>query len=303
MALRITLWALLLGTLVLGYFGLQAGSATTTLVGALILAFILFLLYFLAKNLLGFGVIVFKFVLIAVLIFFLGVALFKGCSLAFDKTVAATQSVSQTLSDQKEQALDWYDNGNMKGSAISLWDKFKGLFSFSKPKIIPPSDSLPVPMSIDKEGNIANTVRLSGLVKEVFSGYLFRINGHFIKLYAIDSPDINQTCIDRQGSVYPCGKMAKNKLKQLIFNKNVECALVATDGMNNYVATCKMGDYDIGAVMVSSGWAVANRESTAVYIPYEQEARAQKKGLWEGKFMAPWTFRRLDSSNHVIGHQ
>lgn len=301
MALRITLWALLLGTLVLGYFGLQAGSATTTLVGALVLAFILFLLYFLAKNLLGFGVIAFKFVLIIVLIFFLGVALFKGCSLVFDKTVSATHAVSQNLSEQKKQVFDWYDNGNMKGSAVSLWDKFKGMFSFSKSKTIPPSTSLPIPSSFEQGKN--KGIHLSGIVKEVFSGYLFRINGHFIKLYAIDSPDINQMCIDRQASVYPCGKMAKNKLKQLIFNKHVDCILLDTDGMNNYVATCKIGDYDVGAVMVVSGWAVANRESASVYIPYENEAQARKKGLWEGKFMAPWKFRRLDSFNHIIGRQ
>lgn len=303
MALRITLWALLLGTLVLGYFGLQAGSATTTLIGALVLAFILFLLYFLAKNLLGFGVIVFKFILIVVLIFFLGVALFKGCSLVLDKTVSATQSVSQTLTEKAENAAGWYDNGEMNGSSTSLWEKVKEKIPFLKPTTIPPSESLPVPLSVDNEGNISESVQLNGIVKEVFSGHLFRIKNHFIKLYAIDSPDTNQSCIDRQGAVYPCGKMAKNKLKQLIFNKQVNCALVATDGMNNYVATCKMGDYDVGAVMVSSGWAVANRESTSVYIPYENEARMQKKGLWEGKFMAPWTFRRLDSSNHVIGHQ
>ena len=301
MALRITLWALLIGTLVLGYFGLQAGSATTTLIGAFVLAFILFLLYFLAKNLLGFGVIVFKVILVAILIFFLGVALFKGCSIALNKTTEITNSVSQTVNDKKEQAYNWYDNGTMNGTTESLWEKVKSKISFLKKKTIPPSKSLPSPISIDEEGNIGNSIQLNGIVKEVFSGYLFRIKDHFIKLYAIDSPDTNQTCIDRQGKVYPCGKLAKNKLKQLIFNKELTCSLVATDGMDNYVATCKMEEYDVGAVMVSSGWAVANRESTSVYIPYENEARAQKKGLWEGKFMAPWIFRQLDSSDHVIG--
>ncbi len=293
MALRLTLWALLLGTLVLGYFGLQVGSATTTLVGALVLAFILFLLYFFAKNLVGIGAVLFKIILITALIVLLGIGLMKGCSILTGKTISLSKSISSSVSQTvQETKSSWYDNGTVGGSFTSVWDWIKNtLFGGMEKTTIPPSASLPSNL-VDGQGNISEAILLEGVVEEIRTGYLFRIKNHFIKLYAIDAPDPKQTCLDRQGAVYPCGQLAKNKLKKLIMNKKLKCSLVATDGMDNYVATCKMGEYDIGAVMVSSGWAVANRASTNVYVPYEHEARQHKKGLWEGKFVAPWKFRQ-----------
>lgn len=293
MALRITLWALLLGTLVMGFFGLHVGSATTTLVGALVLAFILFFLYFLAKYLLGFGAIVFKVILIAALIFFLGIALFKGCTIAWNKTTDTAHSFSQSVHDKFNEASQnagWRDNGSVLGSPSSWWASIKQKWALlGKSAVLSKSKNLPL---TDNSSNSNKKIQLNGTVQEIRSGYLFRLNNHFIKLYGIDAPDPSQTCIDRAGEKYPCGKLAKNKLKQLIFNKEIQCSLLATDGAGNYVATCKMDIYDIGAVMVSSGWAVANRISTDVYIPYEQKARQKRSGLWEGKFTAPWLSRR-----------
>ena len=53
-------------------------------------------------------------------------------------------------------------------------------------------------------------------------------------------------------------------------------------------ATCSIGPYDLGAAMVEAGWAVALRNVTPVYVPYEESARQKQFGLWAGQFYMPW---------------
>ena len=68
-------------------------------------------------------------------------------------------------------------------------------------------------------------------------------------------------------------------------------------GKGNYIATCNIGGYDVGAAMTAVGWAVADRRSSAVYIPYEQQARTGQAGLWAGRFVAPWVARAKHQIN------
>ena len=133
---------------------------------------------------------------------------------------------------------------------------------------------------------------LVGIVTSVRSGYLFKVGASFLKLYAIDGPDPGQTCKDSRGQNYPCGMMSKEALERLVLGKRVICTPVGSDGVHNYIVTCRIGQEDVGAAMVLSGWALADRATSAAYIPYEKEANMAHKGLWEGKFEAPWNWRK-----------
>ena len=82
------------------------------------------------------------------------------------------------------------------------------------------------------------------------------------------------------------------KLLRLILKKEVVCTPVGADDRDNYIVTCRIGKEDVGAAMVLSGWAIADRSISEVYIPYEKEANYTRKGLWEGKFEAPWDWRK-----------
>lgn len=132
---------------------------------------------------------------------------------------------------------------------------------------------------------------LSGVVTEVLRGYLFKLNNTYIKLYGIDTPDPNQNCKDKYNRDYPCGQMAQNTLEQMIQGKVLTCTPVGMDDRGAYIATCRTEETDVGAAMVFAGWAVADREDSQVYIPYEKQANQAKRGLWEGKFVAPWNWR------------
>lgn len=119
-----------------------------------------------------------------------------------------------------------------------------------------------------------------------------------MKLYGVDAPDLNQVCLTKRGEQYACGKTAQNKLKKLLLNKKIDCQIVGQDQNNFYLTTCVIQGYDVGATMVSVGWAVAERHISQVYIPYEQQAHRAHEGLWAGKFMAPWEFRERLQHSH-----
>lgn len=141
------------------------------------------------------------------------------------------------------------------------------------------------------------TDEISGKVTEVRSAYLIKVGPSYIKLYGIDGPDPAQTCKDRMGQNYPCGVMSKEAMERLVLNKVLFCSPVGGDNVGNFIATCRIDNVDIGAAIVYSGWAVADRSASKVYIPYEEDAHRKKQGLWEGKFIAPWDWRRM---NNVI---
>ena len=138
------------------------------------------------------------------------------------------------------------------------------------------------------------TDEISGTVTEVRSAYLIKVGPSYVKLYGIDGPDPAQTCKDRMGQDYPCGVMSRKAMERLVLNKIVFCSPVGGDNNGNFIATCRIDHLDIGGAIVYSGWAVADRSASKVYIPYEQEAHIKKQGLWEGKFIAPWDWRRMN---------
>lgn len=286
MWLRITLWAMLLGSLAMGYLGFQTGSATTTVVGMGLMIFIGFFLFFLAKMSLSFGLVFVKIVVILVLIGMFVLLCIRGCQMMLDK------------GRQGAQALE--ERSRMITSTLhetSFVDKVKSYFDFSgkkTPKTIPPSEDT---TSIQQTPVIASEpTKIKGRMDYVFSGNVFKINGLIIKLYGIAAPLPNQKCLDKRSSEYDCGHSAQQKLRQLLAGKVFTCIPVTRYSATKMVATCSYNGYDIGASMVSVGWALADRRVTPTYVPYEKEARSKSLGLWAGKFVAPWEYERSVSA-------
>jgi endonuclease YncB( thermonuclease family) len=108
-----------------------------------------------------------------------------------------------------------------------------------------------------------------------------------IRLYGIDAPEYRQTCIDRSGRDYACGKEAAAALRQLLLGQTVTCSSFETDRYGRAIALCKAGGLDLNGEMVRLGWAVA----------YTQ-ARAAKRGLWQGRFENPQDWRARHRAVH-----
>ncbi|MDR1693716.1 MAG: thermonuclease family protein [Lactobacillaceae bacterium] len=134
----------------------------------------------------------------------------------------------------------------------------------------------------------------------VINGDTIAIQGGYLKLFGIDAPEANQACADRHGRSYQCGREAALWLRSWITGNNVECRIVKKDKKGNMLGICSLGDYDIGAALVNAGWAVADINSSEIYAPYQRQAKANKRGLWQGKFYMPWDWRTLQTKKPKI---
>ena len=283
MWMRIVLWAILIGSVCMGYLGIKTGSATNAVIGITVLLFGGLTLYFLVKIFLSFGFAVVKILLLVALIAIVLLSGVKGCQYLMS-------SGSQVNQDQPE-AIEAF---TAEAQGQGFMDRISSFFSLSQHGAThnqgQPVQSAKAPVPA---GNIPPPLpqRIKGKVTDVRSGYFFKIGTHYIKLYGIDTPDPAQTCLDKHKREYGCGQKAKLMLEKLILNKQVFCQVAGGDFKGNYIATCKIGDFDVGASMLSAGWGVADRRASAVYIPYEEKAHKKKLGLWAGKFIAPWDAR------------
>jgi endonuclease YncB( thermonuclease family) len=109
-----------------------------------------------------------------------------------------------------------------------------------------------------------------------------------IRLSGIDAPEYRQTCKDKAGQDWPCGRDAMRALKQLIGGRDVACEIRDTDRYQRLVAVCKAGDVDLNQEMVRQGWAV----SFGGYGSIEMEARKARRGIWRGDFERPQDWRK-----------
>ena len=133
----------------------------------------------------------------------------------------------------------------------------------------------------------------------VITGDILQIQGYYFRLYGIDASESNQNCEDKNGRSYRCGQKAASWLRDWILDYELECRIMQQDQRGNMVGICTLGQYDIGAAMVTYGWAVAET-GVNVYAPYEQEARRNKNGLWSGNFYRPEAWRQLSSQKPDI---
>lgn len=59
------------------------------------------------------------------------------------------------------------------------------------------------------------------------------------------------------------------------------------------VALCRVDGQDIGEWLAHEGWALDYRQfSKGAYAAAEAEARQAGKGVWSGRFILPWEWRR-----------
>lgn len=144
--------------------------------------------------------------------------------------------------------------------------------------------------------NPMNYPELRG-VPRVLSGSILAMNGYKIKLFGIDAPDLSQTCADRNGSGYNCGQEAVTWLQNWLGDREISCRILSNVEHGWVTGACfaEDGKYDVAAVVVNAGWAVAYTRNTKIYVPYERQAAEAHRGLWRGTFYKPWDWRRIQN--------
>ena len=141
--------------------------------------------------------------------------------------------------------------------------------------------------------------RLSSLVGHVHvvDGDTLRFGGERIRLRGLDAPERAQTCTHADGANWPCGEAAERMLSELVAGSSVECAPFGRDQYDRVLARCTVGKTDVGAEVVRHGYAIADGE----YEAEEREARAARRGIWNGSFQRPREYRDEVSPFDLFG--
>ena len=127
---------------------------------------------------------------------------------------------------------------------------------------------------------------------QIIDGDTLELNGQRIDLYGIDAPELEQTC-SRAGREYPCGKVARAALWDLVAGSEVVCEPVegAEGDAGAIVAECSAGGFSLNQNMVYTGWALADPSVSDRFNEVQEGAKKARRGLWRGKFEPPRKWR------------
>ena len=124
---------------------------------------------------------------------------------------------------------------------------------------------------------------LSGRVASVHDGDTLTLDGSKIRIWGIDAPELKQKC----------GVVARDALQALVQGRVVTCVQKDRDRYQRVVASCAVGGADLGEAMVRSGNTLDYRRySKGRYRQAERDAETRRAGIWAGRFVAPWDWRR-----------
>jgi endonuclease YncB( thermonuclease family) len=133
--------------------------------------------------------------------------------------------------------------------------------------------------------------RITGPISKFIDGDSFEIGTRAVRLFGVDAPEGTQPCM-RDGRAWRCGDAAAAELRRLAGSRSVTCVQRDVDTYGRSVAVCRVGTTDLGAALVSAGFAVAYRRFSDDYVDEEREAQRARRGVWAGEFTAPEQYRR-----------
>ena len=83
-----------------------------------------------------------------------------------------------------------------------------------------------------------------------------------------------------------------NDLDGFIARRSLNCIPISLDQYGRTVATCSIGDVDLGEWLVRNGLAIDwPQYSRGRYDAVQREAEHAGRGMWAGSYVEPWLFR------------
>jgi endonuclease YncB( thermonuclease family) len=156
-----------------------------------------------------------------------------------------------------------------------------------------------------------------GLAAEIVvtDGDTFQLDGTIYRLDGIDAPEIDQTCLDESGEVWPCGVTVRDRLSAHIENRAVRCEDKGPDPLHKHrrIGICSIEGEPttLNAWLIREGWAIQfEPDAKGRFAAEEADARENRRGLWKGCFAEPrdqrgWNLNgaRLIGGGCQAGHQ
>ncbi len=142
-------------------------------------------------------------------------------------------------------------------------------------------------------------------IPKVVDGDTVYIKNYKIRLEGIDAPEMKQKCKKVKLKIssiigytfyedYYCGEHSKENLESKVQGSTIKCISFTKDRYQRYLAKCFKGKINLNRWMVRNGHAVAYRRYSKEYITDEDFAKENKLGLWQGKFLKPEKWRKLN---------
>ncbi len=147
---------------------------------------------------------------------------------------------------------------------------------------------------------LAQAADVTGVPK-IRDGDQMTIGATRIRLAGMDSPGLDQLCLNAAGERWTCGVAAHEALVEHVGDKSWTCHVLRTDRFGRSVAKCEVDGEDISQWMVKSGWALSYVRFSHAYDADEKAAREAKAGLWAGAFFAPWDWRVRNKKTTILG--
>ena len=127
---------------------------------------------------------------------------------------------------------------------------------------------------------------------KVVDGDSLELDGARIRLEGIDAPEYHQQCKDNAGKSYACGQVSLDYLKSLVKGQEITCQCAdEPDRYGRKLCECFADGLSLNQEMVRAGQAVSYRSEKMNVL--EKNAKKEKAGIWQGKFMHPALYRTL----------
>lgn len=133
----------------------------------------------------------------------------------------------------------------------------------------------------------------------VLDGDTLDFDGLRVRIFGIDAFERDQLCEYDDGTRYGCGQLARESMVSAIDSGVVTCAKRDIDPYGRMVGVCQVRDLDVGRRVVEEGYALAYRHYSNDYVDAEDGARQARRGVWNGRFEAPWDYRHGGAGKQV----
>ena len=137
----------------------------------------------------------------------------------------------------------------------------------------------------------AGAMMVDGKAK-VVDGDTIAVGENRIRLHGIDAPESGQSCDNAIGLSYKCGQAATDRLSAIIGANEVRCDVKNEDRYGRLVAVCFSNKINLNEQLVFEGLVLAYQKYSADFVNAENIAKQNAAGLWGGKFVEPWEWRR-----------
>jgi endonuclease YncB( thermonuclease family) len=140
----------------------------------------------------------------------------------------------------------------------------------------------------------------------VHDGDTIQLGDITYRLDGIDAPELDQICIDDHADAWSCGIDARDQLAKLINGRNLRCDDLGVDKTTKkrHIGVCTIEGEAASLNQQLAGQGVAISVEPALKVHAKDDAaaaKADRRGLWRGCFVAPAEFRIGKKDGALMG--